>query len=261
MSNLFQLFSRKIKDSIGLKRKRQIRHLLYRFKYGSDLQKLAVAYGTDKEAVHFYSKRYQHHFEPVRLKKLNVLEIGIGGYAKPKDGGESLRMWKTYFPNSNIYGIDIHDKSFHEEDRIKTFKGSQVDREFLSNVVKDIGDIDVIIDDGSHYSPDVIATFNFLFPFLAPNGIYAIEDLQTSYWGKNLNHDWGGSSDKNAPHTSMNFLKSLTDGLNYEEFTEDNYEPTYLDKNIVSIHFYHNLVFLQKGDNNEGSNRHLLKSF
>jgi hypothetical protein len=95
-----------------------------------------------------------------------------------------------------------------------------------------------------------------LFPLLAPRGIYVVEDLQTSYWGPDarLIGNWGGSSDLNAPHTSMNFLKSLTDCLNYEEFAIEGYEPSYFDRHIVATHFYHNLAFIQKGTNDEGSN-------
>ena len=52
----------------------------------------------------------------------------------------------------------------------------------------------------------------------------------------------------------MAFLKALTDGLNYEEIAIDGYQPSYLDKSIVSLHFYHNLVFIYKGKNEEGSN-------
>jgi demethylmacrocin O-methyltransferase len=86
---------------------------------------------------------------------------------------------------------------------------------------------------------------------LAPNGIYAIEDIQTSYWP-----DMGGTSDDlNSPNTSMSFLKSLTDGLNYAEYLRPGYAPSYYDRHIVSMHFYHNLVFLYKGQNDEGSNR------
>ena len=88
-----------------------------------------------------------------------------------------------------------------------------------------------------------------LFPRLSPDGIYVVEDLQTSYW-----EECGGSSDLNAPGTSMGFLKGLTDGLNHEEFRHEKREASYFDTRIVSMHFYHNLVFLQKGMNNEGSN-------
>jgi hypothetical protein len=51
------------------------------------------------------------------------------------------------------------------------------------------------------------------------------------------------------------FLKKLTDSLNYEEFLKPGYQPSYYDEHIVAMHFYHNLVFIQKGQNKEGSNR------
>jgi len=152
-------------------------------------------------------------------------------------------MWKVYFPRSHIFGIDIYDKTYHDENRIKTFKGSQTEEEFLKKVAVDIGPIDIIIDDGSHQNDHVITSFNILFPFLSPNGIYVIEDLETSY-----QVGFGGSIDLLSTHTSMNFLKSLTDGLNYKEFR---HPPNYFDEHIVSIHFYHNLVFIYKGQNND----------
>ncbi|HEY5345945.1 MAG TPA: hypothetical protein VIK62_06335 [Verrucomicrobiae bacterium] len=49
-------------------------------------------------------------------------------------------------------------------------------------------------------------------------------------------------------------LKSLVDGLNHEEFIKPGYVPSYYDQNITGLHFYHNLVFIQKGRNAEGSN-------
>lgn len=220
----------------------------------NSLSKLAAIFGTDKEGVHFYAKHYQYHFEVLRQAKLNILEIGVGGYANVQAGGKSLRMWKAYFPNSHIFGIDMYDKTSHNESRIKTFKGSQVDEKFLKQVVDEIGTIDIIIDDGSHHSDHVIATFKILFPLMVCKGIYVAEDLQTSYWEKVSGENYRGSKDLTAPHTSMNFFKCLTDGLNYEEFTFDGYTPSYFDRHIVGMHFYHNLVFIYKGLNNEGSN-------
>lgn len=244
-----------LKRTLSHSQQRAAKHLVYRHLYGRDLSRLAVAFGTDKEHGHHYARHYQHHFEPLRHKPINILEIGIGGYDDPRNGGHSLRMWKAYFPKARIFGIDIYDKSFHDEHRIKTFQGSQVDEHFLRAVASEIGTLDIIIDDGSHYNDHVITTFKLLFPLLAPDGIYAVEDLQTSYWGGEVSgRNWGGSRDLSAPHTSMNFFKSLVDGLNYEEFTIDGYTPTYFDRHIVAMHFYHNLVFVYKGQNNEGSN-------
>jgi hypothetical protein len=48
----------------------------------------------------------------------------------------------------------------------------------------------------------------------------------------------------------MGFLKNLVHGLNYSEYIKINYEPSYYDRYIMAIHFYHNIVFIQKGINN-----------
>lgn len=238
-------------------RKELKRAFLGRFQ-SHNLRNLAIAFETDKDGNaydgHHYAKPYQHHFAPVRKKKLNILEIGIGGYDDPRGGGQSLRMWRAFFPNSNIYGIDIYDKSSMDSRRIKTFQGSQIDEPFLRRVVNEIGVVDIVIDDGSHLSQHVITTFQILFPLLAPDGIYAIEDLQTSYWDQLDGSEWGGSRDLQAHWTSMGFLKQLVDGLNHAEFLEKGYIPSYSDLHVSSMHFYHNQVFVYKGLNDQLSN-------
>ena len=146
--------------------------------------------------------------------------------------------------------MDIYDKSPFEENRIRIFRGSQDDPDLLRRIHREIGRLDIIIDDGSHLNEHVIRTFEILFPLLEMGGIYVIEDVQTSYWP-----DHGGDSDDlGNPKTTMNFLKGLADCLNHEEFIRPGYVPSYYDRHIVAMHFYHNLVFIYKGMNNEGSN-------
>jgi hypothetical protein len=216
-----------------------------------NLNKLALIHGTDKNGNHFYTQHYQKHLRKFKFRPIKLLEIGVGGNKNPYLGGHSLRMWKKYFPFAKIYSIDIAEKSFLQEHRIKIFKGSQIDEHFLNDVVNQIGDIDIIIDDGSHMNEHVIKSFQFLFPKLKDGGIYIIEDLQTSYW----EHFGGDSHDLSNHKTSMNFLKSLVDSLNYKEFADSEYIPNYYDQNIVSIHFYHNIVFIYKNKNNEKSTK------
>jgi hypothetical protein len=216
---------------------------------GRDLILLAKLCGTDKWGSHWYAQHYQEHFRRFRNKPIKVLEIGIGGYDDPHAGGESLRMWRAYFPRATIYGLDITDKSPHAERRIKIYQGSQADERVLQTIVDDSGGLDIIIDDGSHINSHVITTFEYLFPRLNNGGIYAAEDTQTSYWGA-----YGGSSeDLSSPKSMMPMFKGLVDGLNHEEIHRPGYRPTYFDQHIASLHFYHNLVFIQKGDNMEGS--------
>jgi demethylmacrocin O-methyltransferase len=214
-----------------------------------DLKKLAILNSTDKWGRHWYCMHYEKLFAPIRKQRLKILEIGVGGYSNVRRGGASLRMWKHYFPNSLIYALDIHDKKALEERRIKIFQGDQSDTKFLSDTFAPLAPLDVIIDDGSHQSAHVIASFTALFPLLADGGIYAVEDTCTSYWP-----EFGGdSADLDRKDTLMNFFKSLTDGLNYQEINRPAYVPSSLDRTINSIHFYHNLIFVFKGANDEQS--------
>lgn len=240
---------KKLSDS----NRRRVRNLLHDIKtigLGHNLNKLGYIYGTDKIGEHFYTPHYKTHFRKFKYKKINLLEIGVGGYENPLKGGQSLRMWKRYFPFGKIHVIDIHDKSPLQENRIKIFKGSQVDKDFLDNVMATIGEIDIIIDDGSHLNEHVVETFTLLFPKLKDGGIYVVEDTQTSYW-----EEFGGdSNDLKNSKTMLNFFKSLTDSLNNQEFVIPNYQQSYYDRKIVSMHFYHNMVFIHKGNNDEKSN-------
>jgi hypothetical protein len=89
-----------------------------------------------------------------------------------------------------------------------------------------------------------------LFPHLKSGGIYVIEDVQTSYWPK-----YGGTSaDFNSALTTMGYFKRLADGLNWVEYDRPGYMPRDTDKMITGIHFHHNIIFVERGDNTEPSN-------
>jgi demethylmacrocin O-methyltransferase len=214
------------------------------------LTELAEEFGSDKWGVHRYTPHYERHFAPLRDREMVLLEIGIGGYAREQQGGASLRMWKWFFPRAQVVGLDLEDKSFVDEDRITSVQGSQTNGRLLRRICARFGAPTIVIDDGSHRPPHVIKSFQVLFPLLAAGGLYVIEDIQTSYWPQ-----WKGSLDLDDPTTSMAMVKRLVDGLNFEEFLDEAYEPTYTDLNIRAVHCYHNLVVIEKGDNREGSNK------
>lgn len=240
-------------DSLGFKKKRKVIRFINRLRSigkSNDLNFLADLFKTDKWSKHSYTPHYYFHFKELKNNRINLLEIGIGGYTNPHQGGGSLRMWERFFPKANIHGIDLYDKKALEEGRIKIYKGNQVDRPFLEQISNAVGGFEVIIDDGSHVNEHIIETFKILFPLMKDGGIYVIEDVQTSYWP-----EYGGDSfDPDKETTAVGYFKSLIHGLNHAEFKIPGYTAGFYEKNIFGIHFYHNLIFIYKRKNEEKSN-------
>lgn len=128
----------------------------------NNLKSFALLYGTDK-LQHGYIPFYEDTL-PKMPKK--ILEIGV------KEGA-SIRMWKHYFPNAEIHGLDLFEEfPMPNIPGVKWHKGNQCDWRVLEELRKE--KFDVIIDDGSHNSRDQMMTFFGLFN----GGHYYIEDLQ-----------------------------------------------------------------------------------
>lgn len=211
-----------------------------------ELNDLAIKYQTDKSSLrHNYCVAYEEHFEKIRNKSLNILEIGILN-------GSSLKLWKEYFPNSNIFGIDINpDCKKYEENRIKIEIGDQTDCKFLEEIISK-NKFDIIIDDGSHIWDHLVITFEFLFPHLNQNGIYVMEDLLDCY---------GEFHSGEAGINAINFLKNTVDNVNYHgmvfkpnskikaaNFKYDiiKSKKTNYKNYIKSMHFYCGISFIKK---------------
>ena len=179
---------------------------------------------------------YEQYFTPFQDSKINILEIGV-------DNGDSLRIWREFFSKANICGIDIDKKNF-KINNTNILQGDQSDVNFLKSLVSEYKKFDIIIDDGSHQAKHIIASFNYLFNYLSDNGLYVIEDLQTSYIPR-----YGGSRiNLKKKKSSMNFIKSLTDSINYEKNNRPFFKKSRFDGLIKSINFHQNIVFIYKGE-------------
>jgi len=200
------------------------------------LVEIGKKYPSSKNVSGFI-QLYDQYFSPYRDWEINILEIGV-------DNGDSLRIWREYFSKANICGIDINKKDFTIENT-DIFEGDQSDYKFLETLVNKYKNFDIIIDDGSHQAKHIISSFNFLFPYLNKGGLYVIEDLQTSYIPR-----YGGSRiNLNKKNSSMNFLKSLTDSVNYEKNNRPFYKKKETDglikiKKIRILNIFFILLFI-----------------
>lgn len=127
---------------------------------------------------HTYGDSYQEIFNNFnRSDNLNFLEIGI-------QRGGSLLAWRDYFPNANIYGVDIIDSILDEYKRddiqyiFKDIKDKSLLEELFHNTM-----FDIIIDDGSHTLSDVLFVVNNYLQKLNMGGYLIIEDCQDpNHW-------------------------------------------------------------------------------
>ncbi len=217
------------------------------------LTRAAIRSGSDKYGGHLYTPIYHELFAAIRDEPLKVLEIGVGGYESEEAGGLGLRMWADYFPNASIVGLDIQAKKLTIPPRIRIVQGSQTDKYLLARLSQESGPFDIVIDDGSHVVAHVNDSFRTLYPLLAPNGIYAIEDTQTAFM-----EPLGGRVDGTGTVFELAYKVSLAmhrlEGyrpVDHDPFVDE----VALKTKCVSV--YRNIVVFHRGSNTYPSNNGL----
>ena len=203
---------------------------------------------SDKWTI--YLDKYDKKLNPYQKHQVKLFEIGI------LNGG-SLEIFSKYFLNAElILGCDIDEKCKElnfVEPNIKLVVGD-VNNEKIKNEIIRHSKFDIILDDGSHNSDDVVKTFCNYFNYLKNEGLYIIEDLHCSYWREHK----GGLF---YPTSSINFFKKLVDIINYEHWGiekkkdwllrgfSENYKIIIKDITLDSIHsieFVNSLCFIKK---------------
>lgn len=186
---------------------------------------------SDKWGI--YLSTYSEIFEPYRNKSINYLEVGV-------QNGGSLEIASKYFGNAtHIVGCDINpacNKLSFSDPRIRLFIGDANSNDIHSAITAHTDSFDIIIDDGSHTSSDIIQTFVKYFPFLRCGGLFVIEDLHCSYWESHQ----GGLYD---PGSSLSYLKALADIINHEHWGVDKSRSEYIEsaipKNVSNLNDQH----------------------
>lgn len=190
-----------------------------------------------------YLPVYAREFARFRARGAPValLEVGV-------QNGGSLELWAQVLPaGSTVTGLDIDPKVgglAFDTDRIRTFVADASRAEAVDAVLGGQS-FDIVIDDGSHKSSDVVATFPILFPRVRPGGLYVIEDLHCSYYASH-----GGGFRR--PDASIAWLKGLIDALNADHVAPHEVEPEELrrlmraNREVAGIGFYDSLAVIEK---------------
>ena len=155
---------------------------------GSLLDKQGFVHGTDKASIqaptsemrlgHDYLRHYEFLFAQFKTDKFSLIEFGC--YK-----GDSLRMWEQYFPNAEIYGVDLDESTKqHEKGRIHIVIGDATSQDTFNNLKASTGgQVFIIIDDASHAWGDQRRSFELFWDMVSPGGFYVIEDLECGTLG------------------------------------------------------------------------------
>lgn len=203
------------------------------------LDELANLYNTDKgttyggHSVHGYAPIYDKVLSPLREKPIRMLEVGV--CMEFTEGAHSVRMWRDYFTNAELYSFDIVDMSWMETasefgGRVRFFQGDQGDRVSMTNMYNLFGNkpFDFIIEDGSHTHEHQMICLGHLFQYVKSKGLYILEDISVP------GHDCCCARNDGTYETLQNFVTSGK--FDNHHLTSD--ECNYLEKNIKSIEFH-----------------------
>lgn len=158
-----------------------------------------------------YLDYYDALLSPLRELPISLLEIGV-------QNGGSIETWASYFRNASvIVGCDINPKCAaltFEDPRIRVVVGDINAPSIVGELLSMAGGYDVVIDDGSHVSSDVIRSFVNYFPAVNPGGLYVVEDAHCLYFS-----EFGGGVLNEAG--AYAFFKRLIDVVNFEFWQPD----------------------------------------
>ena len=129
--------------------------------------------GTDKEFLHNYvTNYYQQAFEPLQNKEIKLFEIGTCT-------GASLKMWKEFFVNGKVEGVDINDRRISDfiDDEITYYHANAYAKYFVDS----LGQFDIIIDDGPHTIETQLEFISLYYPHLNEGGLMVIEDIDSDH--------------------------------------------------------------------------------
>ena len=156
-------------------------------------------YRSTKHSSYFNS--YESLFSSFIDKKITFIEIGV------LNGG-SLFMWRDYLgENARIIGIDNNPAATRwEKYGFEIFIGDQGDPNFWHSIHKDIGSVDIVLDDGGHLDFQQIITLVENAKFINNKGLIVIEDTHASY-----KKEFGNPS----KYSFINFVFNLINRINY----------------------------------------------
>ena len=178
---------------------------------------------------------YDRYLHQLIGKAVTIVEIGV-------QHGGSLQMWRNYLgPHARIIGIDINKDCLRfAENGTEIYICDQGEPDLVERLSQKIGQVDIVLDDGSHIPRHQRTTFDILFfENLKENGFYLVEDCHTSYQKR-----YGGGY--KAKGSFIEFAKDVADQANCWHAGTPQLKQTRYSDWVASVAFYSSVVVFEK---------------
>ena len=157
------------------------RKLIYKMN-NNVLERLIDNSRSDKNTIHSYLPLYEKLLTSKKETAKRVLEVGIWR-------GGSIKLWKDFFTNAVVYGVDIIDINTVWSE-IKNNRGivlhtstNAYDNDFVTtNFLNQNIKFDFLLDDGPHTLESMKQFIRLYSQLMADDGILIIEDVQAWEW-------------------------------------------------------------------------------
>lgn len=183
---------------------------------------------------------YNRLLQPYKDRPIRILEVGV-------QNGEYLDLWENFFSNALcIARCDIENKCADLKigsKNVKVLSAEATQDELLKQVRANCDQFDVIIDNGSHKSSDIIHTFTKVFPMVSHGGLYICGDIYCNYEG-----------DLDNPQSAPAIFRSLSDYVilneraslrQFENICEEDISESIVDQ-IYSVGFSNFICHIEK---------------
>jgi hypothetical protein len=177
-----------------------------------------------------YFHVYETLFGPYIGRPITFVEVGV------LNGG-SLFMWRRYLgPQARIIGIDLNPAARKwQSEGFEIHIGSQSDPAFWDRFQREVGPVDILLDDGGHTNAQQIVTVQKAMDIVKDGGLIVVEDTHCSYLT-----EFGNPSG----HSFISFCKRLVDHVQ-ARYPKIRPPRQKFGECVASIRFFESIVALE----------------
>ncbi|NSZ61881.1 class I SAM-dependent methyltransferase [Agrobacterium tumefaciens] len=187
------------------------------YEYGGSKRKSAQSDFTMMKSRSFLDQYLKHEGEDFK----RILELGVyqgGSYVFLNEVFKPRKIAAVELSEVPIPALDTYIVA--QQGRAKLYYGTSQDNEAkLAEIVQTDfgGELDLVVDDASHFYDQTKASFRTLFPKLRAGGLYMIEDWCWSFYAEYQAPDHPWAEHHSLANLAIDLMEEMSTGTSIDE--------------------------------------------